>query len=397
MATNFSHTMRSLELDRGRVRWLIPALLTLAAWSAWMLLGRVEVYASASRARVEVSRMVHRVAAEANGRIVLWRLELGQVVQAGELLVELDASVERAEWAHQAAELSGIESKLAAARSRILAERAKQRARSRVAEVEQARAALGVEQARVTASQQQELAGITSLLREQQLTSRLDAIAADKGLESSRLGLHDAALGIERLSATQSYERKVEQAQLAELESQVADLEAERSVRSAALGSIQVQIERRRLLAPASGKLGNVAALQVGDVARAGEVLASIIPEDDVRIVAEFAPERAVGRILPGARARVRFDSFAWTEFGMLSAVVTHVASEPSDGVIRVELAMTLGQLTAIPVQHGLPASVDVLLERVSPASLVQGSVGLRLTRSSARPARAASAEGTDP
>jgi len=385
MTSSFAHTLRSLEHDREHVHWLLPALALLAAWSAWLLLARVEVQVSATRARLEVTRSAHRVAAEADGRIVDLRCELGRVVQRGELLALLDSSVERAELARGLSVLGGLEARLVAARAQIAAERARHRARARVDELSSAHADVNVQQAQVMARQREQVASITSQLHEQQLTSRLDAIAADQQLESSRLQLQDASLELERLRAAQHYEQSSERARLAELEREVAELEAERLVQSAALATTRAQIERHQLLAPASGKLGNVAGLQVGDVVQSGDVLASIIPEDDVRVVAEFAPEHAVGRILPGALASVRVSGFSWTEFGKLEARVTHLANEPQAGSIRVELAIVQGQGTRIPLQHGLTATVDVLLERVSPWALIQSSIGSRLTRSSAR------------
>ncbi len=130
-----------------------------------------------------------------------------------------------------------------------------------------------------------------------------------------------------------------------------------------------------------SGRLGNIASLQVGDVVKAGDVLATVVPDEDVHIVAEFAPADAVGRILPGQPARVRLNGFSWLEFGMLEAQVRHVASEPRDGTIRVELLIGARRLARVPVQHGLPGSVDVRIDRATPWSLLLRSVGGKLLR----------------
>ena len=133
--------------------------------------------------------------------------------------------------------------------------------------------------------------------------------------------------------------------------------------------------------APASGKLGNIAALQVGDVLKVGDVVATVIPSDDVHIVAEFAPSDALGRVLPGQDAWVRLAGFSWTQFGMLHAVVTHVASEPRDGTARVELLIAEESAPAIPIQHGLPGAVDVEVERVAPWVLLVRSMGAFVSR----------------
>jgi membrane fusion protein (multidrug efflux system) len=114
-----------------------------------------------------------------------------------------------------------------------------------------------------------------------------------------------------------------------------------------------------------------------------------------VHVVAEFAPSDAVGRVLPGQAARVRLSGFSWTEFGMLDAVVDQVASEPRDGTIRVELRLASTRAPAIPVQHGLPGSVEVEIERVAPWVLVLRDVGARVAQST--PSASTSAPASSP
>lgn len=55
-------------------------------------------------------------------------------------------------------------------------------------------------------------------------------------------------------------------------------------------------------------------------------------------MVAHFAPGEALGRIREGQRARIRLDPLPWTEYGAVPAVVTRVAGEPRNDVIRVEM-----------------------------------------------------------
>ena len=107
----------------------------------------------------------------------------------------------------------------------------------------------------------------------------------------------------------------------------------------------------------------------------AGTRLCTIVPSGDLRIVALYPPAVALGRIRPGQQARVRLEGFPWTQYGSPTARVSSVAGEARDGTIRVEL--TLESRTAgIPLQHGLPAEVDVEVERISPVALVLRTIG---------------------
>ena len=63
----------------------------------------------------------------------------------------------------------------------------------------------------------------------------------------------------------------------------------------------------------------------------------------------------------------------------MLAATVSRVASEPRDGTLRVELEVDRSSSTRIPIQHGLTGTVEVEVERISPAGLLLRSLGRAL------------------
>jgi hypothetical protein len=81
-----------------------------------------------------------------------------------------------------------------------------------------------------------------------------------------------------------------------------------------------------------------------------------------LKIITDFLPPAALGRIQPGQPARLRLEGFPWTQYGAVSATVASVASEVRDGWVRVELAVR--------------AEVD----HVSPATLVLRTAGSLVT-----------------
>src|SRR5207245_347264 len=74
---------------------LLSAALLLGGWGAWFLLSRVAVYEVTRNARLEVDRAAHPIATPVAGRVAMTHLVVGQEVQAGEVLVELDAEAPR--------------------------------------------------------------------------------------------------------------------------------------------------------------------------------------------------------------------------------------------------------------------------------------------------------------
>jgi multidrug resistance efflux pump len=373
MASSFTHTLRSL--DSERVAHALPRLAVgvtvLGAWGCWMTLAQVTVYASTPSARLEVTQIANRVAAQEAGRITALHVELGRVVEPNEVLVELESSVENRKLEEQLTHVSILVPKVDALRRQIEAERDATALQSRVSSVAIQRAKVDLDVAEINATYEKELRSISDLLGAAALNSRVSTLGAAKDAESGQLLAKGARVELSKLSATHKYDERRALVHILELERQLADFEGETRSALAEVETARAQIERRRIRAPVAGKLGNITPLQIGDVVRPGDAVATVIPSDDIHVVGEFAPADAVGRVLPGQPARVRLTGFPWTRFGILRANVTQVASEPHDGTIRVELVIEATGSRAVPIQHGLPGSVEVEVDHVSPFGLI--------------------------
>lgn len=378
MSSSFTRTLRSLDAPSPKTPWLLAGLLLVAGWGWWLCSSRLHVYASSSRARIEVSRMVHRVAAEEGGRVVLHRIQLGRQVKKGDVLVALDDSVQRARLTQELAELASFRKRMRAVEHQIEAARAVRESRSQVGQFSAKQAVMRVERSRSEAQFKERLNDIAVSLHQREINSRVDAMHAQEELVSSRLRVRDAEIEASRVDAARDFADKSELAQLAQLSRELAELEAAIIVSEAEIEAIKIGIKRREIATPAGGELGSVASLHEGDVIEPGDIIATVIPRGDVRIVAEFDPDDVAGRIVPGQSARMRLTGVSWVEFGLLEATVSSVAVEPRDGTNRVELALAQEKL-AIPVQHGLTGSVDIRVEELAPWALLARAIGARV------------------
>ncbi len=378
MASSFSRTLRSLDERRPGRLGLAATLVVLAAWGAWMHLGRIEIYASTTQARLEVVGLPHRVATREAGRIVTVRTELGREVTLGDALVVLDTSVEEQQLEEARVRVTGLDERAKALRRQIVALEEARASHLGANASAVARARVEVAQAEAVAVRDERLGVIAGRLGAEQLLSGTDRLKAESDVVDSRLKVEQARAERLRQSAALRYDDRQEASRMTELAQRVVDLEADRRASLVQIETARAQIERRTVRAPAAGRLGNITALQVGDVLKAGDVIATVVPGEAIHVVAELPPAEAIGRVLPGQRARVRVAGFSWTQYGMLEAVVQQVASEPHDGTARVELelALTPGAANRIPIQHGLPSSVDIEVERVSPWTLLVRSAG---------------------
>jgi membrane fusion protein (multidrug efflux system) len=156
----------------------------------------------------------------------------------------------------------------------------------------------------------------------------------------------------------------------------VTKLQAEAATSSANIQRLEYELEKRHIRAPVSGTLTECATLRPGAHISEGQQIGTIVPSSAVQVVAEFTPSAALGKIRPGQNATVKLQGFPWAQFGTLSARVSRGAGHIRDGNIRVALAVTAPAHSRLPLKHGLPGSVEIEVERVTPALLLLRSAG---------------------
>ena len=215
----------------------------------------------------------------------------------------------------------------------------------------------------------------------QQIVSTRDLQKAES--EAGRLRAATAALqaAAGRIPQDQSTHDREREVRIARLQGEIASLDAQRDTLQAESARLAYEIERRRIRAPVDGRVGEAAMLRVGAVVAEGERLGSIVPAGNLLVVAQFPAQAAFGRIRPGESATLRLDGFPWAEFGTVSARVERVAQEVRDGKVRVELALAEKSTFRGTLQHGMPGTLEVAVERVSPMGLTLRTAGQWLTR----------------
>lgn len=378
MPSPFSRTLRSLEAD-GHRRWaagLIPALLLLAAWGLWFVAARVSVYEVSDRAWLAVDREAHPIAAPVSGRITFLRIALGQQVAAGEELAVLEGDEQRARLEEERARWTGFERQAAALRQQIAAgqEERADRGRASRAAIEETRSKLREAEAAARLADQQ--AERQARLLANGLIPPAEAERARSEAEQRHAAAESLRQTLDRLGFEERSTASEQRGDIDELERELALLASQAESAEAAVRRLERDLELRTIRAPVAGRIGQIAPVRVGSVLAAGDPLALVVPAGEIKAIAELLPASAIGRVRPGQRARIVLEGFSAAQYGDLPATVTRLASEPRDGRIRVELALRPDRRTRLPLQHGLPGTVEVEVERVSPAVLVLRTVG---------------------
>jgi len=378
MQTAFSRTLRVLNADRhAGAAVAIPSIaVLLSAWTVWCVRAEVTLREVTSVARLEVDRAIYPIQSPAAGRVSETWLAVGRKVRAGDLLVALDTSAERLQAGEEQARLAGLKPQVEALRRQIASE-----GEARGAEREASRVA--AEEARANAQQAEAPASYNAQEQERLRQLRAEGLIPERDYQRGRAAAQQAnfaaereRLAVRRIQQEQRTRESDRESRIRALEAEIVQLEGTMATSRAALERLENEIARRVVRAPADGTLGETAALRVGAVLREGDRVAALVPEGRLMVVAQFPPAAALGRIAPGQPAVLRLDAFPWLQYGPVAARVARVASEVRDGTVRVEMTVDAAHSPRVPLQHGLPGSVEVQVERVTPAALILRTAG---------------------
>jgi membrane fusion protein (multidrug efflux system) len=388
MAEPFSRSLRLVVMED---KWtaalaLGTGLVLLLAWGGWFVAADIRVYEVSPHARVELEQAASPVQAPVAGRVVQANLTLGREVQAGELLVEIDTGAEGQRLQEEQERLAALKPQLEALRRQLSSEeqrlvQEREVGRSAVEEA-RARSAETEATARFASENLQTMAQLS-----QDVVAPLEVKRAKADEEASQAVARALTFTLQRIVASQRARESELLARIAELRRTEAQLAGSIATSAAAVRSFEQEINQRRIRAPIAGRLGEVATLRPGAVLREGERVATVVPSGRLRLIAGFPPAVAVGRLQKGQKARLRLDGFPWSQFGAVEARVDSVATEVRDGLIRVEFSLDQAP-SSIPLQHGMTGTVEVEVEKASPATIVLRSLGQRLSQPAVAPSR---------
>lgn len=383
MAIPFSRTTRALASETSRFAlwaWGSVAIL-FGAWLIWFVFVNVTLYEVSLAGRVEVEQAAHLVTAPIAGKIATTSMRLGRSLDVGDVLMELDATTERLRLKEEEARLTAIPPQRAALSRQIGdEERAVDLGRGATAsglQQAQARYREALSAALFAEDQSQRMAQLLNV----QIIAEVDFLRIQSEAMKARAAAEALSHEIKRLTSEASSKLHERHAALEALRREAALLEGQHELSIATIARLKQDIEKHVIRAPVSGVLGEVATLNVGAFVDSGAVVGSIVPQGNLRIVAEFEPARILGRMRSGQSARVRLDGYPWAQYGSIAATVAHVAGEIRAGRVRVELVPTSQSHVLLPLQHGLPGTVEVEIEQVTPMTIALRAVGQMLTK----------------
>jgi multidrug resistance efflux pump len=390
MATPFSRSLRSLSKERSLLTALFLVVLTLllAAWLAWFLRARLPLYVVSETARLEAERAVYPISAQVSGRLRRVAVAMGQEVAAGDVLFELESEVEERRIEEEQARAAALVRQLDSLRAEKVSRAEGMAAALRGADMALREAEERLRAAEAGAALAAEEVERQARLHAQGLLPDLDLSRLRAEAERSRNEVAELRIACGRLREERSRDESDRRNDLREIERDFAAAEGDLAARQATIRRLRTESGWRLVRAPVAGRIGELARLDGGAVIAAGERLGTVIPGERLKVLAGFPPAQALGRVRPGQTAELRLDAFPWTEYGGARVRVARVGGELRDGRVWVELTLEPGGSGRIPLQHGLPGTVVVETERLSPAGLLLRVIGAEAARRTGAPAR---------
>lgn len=260
----------------------VVLLIALAFLAHWYFKGRF--YESTDNAYVQGE--ITRVSSQLGARIDEVLVEDNQHVAKGDLLVRLEGND-----------------------FQFAVERARATLATREAERLQADSRLTQQGSLIAAGQAQVSANQATLGRTQLDLNRAQALRKPGFVSEERVTTLSAESNVARSQVSKAQaDLQGQRQQVNALAAELKRLDAQIATARTDLAQAELNLSRSEIRAPISGMIGQRAARN-GQYVQAGAYLLSIVPDQDIWVQANFK-ETQIGRMQPGQRAELLFDSY---------------------------------------------------------------------------------------
>lgn len=333
------------------------------AWASW---GTIDIIATA-QGKIVPSGRSKVIQPFDTGVIRAIHATDGQHVHVGDLLIELDPTMDRAEQEHLHSDLVAAQLDVARLRAALtdaadpiadfrppadgdpgLVANERQLLINQVKEQRSKLAALdrqAAEKAAERATAQATIDKIAAEIPLQQQRVDMRKTLVDKGLESKILYLQEAqdlVANQKELLIQQSHANEADAAVEALLEQhaqtvseyrhRLSDDLVKADTKAAGLTQDLIKAARKtglqRLIAPVDGTVQQLGVHTIGGVVTPAQALLVVVPADSHLEIEAMVSNRDIGFVHPGQPADIKIDTFAYTQYGLLHGEVETVSAD---------------------------------------------------------------------
>ncbi len=365
-------SLELVETPPSPIGRMIAATLMLlfTAALAWAWWGTIDIVASAT-GKIVPSGRTKVIQPFETGVVRAIRVQDGQAVKAGDVLVELDPTLNAAERDHMQGDLlaerlniarlraalaggddpagdfvppAGADPDLVSAQRQLLLNQVTEH-RARIAALFRQQAQKEAEQATTTATIHkletiipviQSRVDIRKTLVEKELGSKLNYFEVMQLLVEQQEELNVQTSHLKETEAAVAAIRETRGQAAAEYRRTLSEDLAKAEQKASGLAQDLIKAEQRtklqRLTAPVDGVVQQLAVHTVGGVVTPAQSLLAVVPSDSRLEIEAMVSNRDIGFVQAGQEAEIKIDTFNFTRYGLLHGRVSSVSQ---DAVIR--------------------------------------------------------------
>jgi hemolysin D len=348
-------------------------------FAGWAWFGRVDEVAQATGKLIPQGE-VHKVHPLESGNVVRVAVQEGQVVQAGQVLLELDSAlatkeIERLQTLQGATQQELNQTQLLLDKTQLQSE-----TKAAIAQTEiQAKTVLiaqtdtaathkasVLDQLRQDAQQQQvRLERLQTLSREgavtqeyvfgleQGLRDRQRSITEGEGAWQANLADTERLQVELRQKQAEAVQTQLQaQQDLRTLQLRLTELNTKLKETQVLLATAQTKRNRHWVYAPAAGTVLTLNVRQSGEVVQPGQTIAEIAPQHKPLVLSTQLPSHAAGFVKPGMPVKIKLDAYPYQDYGIVAGHVVSISpdSKPiasGEQAYRVEIGLKQQRIQA--------------------------------------------------
>jgi hemolysin D len=394
-----------------RIVLMLSICAIMTASLAWSYFGRIDIHAAA-KGKIEPAGHVKVVEPLETGTVAEILVTDGQLVKAGAVLLVLDGREAAAELAEATHAMTAAQAEALRRQAEIDAVRGGEirpvasitwpadiPIATRVREAAVLRGdldELSSNLANLAAQEREKLAAVEqldmSLSADQALVQPLsDRVELRRTLlnegNGSKLTLLDAvqsalenkvqiagdtgrrSMAVAAITSLQTERKKTIESFLADNMRKLADARRTADEKAQERAKAQARLDHMTLTAPIDGRVQALSVSNRGQVVTTGQEVMRLVPTDGSVEIQAYITNDDIGFVTPGQTATVKIDSFPFTRFGTLDAVVTDVAYDaiPAD---QANQAIDDATRKADPASRGLTPTAKPMTDLVFQATL---------------------------
>ena len=229
---------------------------------------------------------------------------------------------------------------------------------------------------------------------EQALRDRSRSITESNGKLKQAGGDRDRlAAELDRKQSEARQSQLTTQQEIEQLHLRQTELRGKMRETQSQIAMAQTKKDQRYVYAPASGKITTLNLKHSGQVVQPGQAIAEIAPQGKPLILSTLLPSHEAGFVKPGMVTQIKFDAFAYQDFGVVPGKVLSVSPdsktlEKGGQVYRVDIAIDRPNIRAhgqtIVLKTGQTGTAEIITRRrrildlfLDPIRQLQGNISL--------------------